>query len=97
MTKKQFLPLSNAEIFDFESDYIDNWQTIPSNITQELLDKKIEVVLKFGMGLLKIDEKLSKCNVLSFHHGNPSKYRGLPSGFYEILNDENRSGVIVQK
>ena len=49
------------------------------------------------MGLLKIDEKLSKCNVISFHHGNPSKYRGRPSGFFEILNDEKRSGVIVQK
>ena len=49
------------------------------------------------MGLLRIDEKLSQCNVLSFHHGNPSKYRGRPAGFYEILNGEKKSGVIVQK
>lgn len=96
-TKKQFLPESNAKIFNFESDHINNWQIIPDNITQKLLDKKIEVVIKFGMGLLRIDEKLSQCNVLSFHHGNPTKYRGRPAGFYEILNGEKKSGVIVQK
>tara|TARA_B110000503_G_scaffold13210_1_gene17977 strand:+ start:272 stop:1846 length:1575 start_codon:yes stop_codon:yes gene_type:complete len=96
-TKKQSLPDNNAKIINFESDYIKNWQTIPVNIIQKLLDKKIEVVIKFGMGLLKIDEKLSQCNVLSFHHGNPSKYRGRPAGFYEILNGEKKSGVIVQK
>jgi hypothetical protein len=49
------------------------------------------------MNLLIIDEKLSQCNVLSYHHGNPSKYRGRPAGFYEILNGEKKFGVIVQK
>ena len=96
-TKIQSLPDSNAKIINFKSDYIKNWQTIPDNIVQKLLDKKIEVVIKFGMGLLRIDEKLSQCNVLSFHHGNPSKYRGRPAGFYEMLNGEKKSGVIVQK
>ena len=97
LTKKQFLPDNHAKILNFESGYINNWQIIPSNITQKLLDKKIEVVIKFGMGLLRIDEKLSQCNVLSFHHGDPSKYRGRPSGFYEILNGEKKLGIIVQK
>ena len=80
-TKMQFLPDSNSKIVNFKSEYIKNWQTIPDNIVQKLLDKKIEVVIKFGMGLLRIDEKLSQCNVLSSHHGNPSKYRGHPAGF----------------
>ena len=96
-TKMQSLPDSSAKIVNFESGYTKNWQTIPDNIVQKLIDKKIEVVIKFGMGLLRIDEKLSQCNVLSFHHGNPSKYRGRPPGFYEILNGEKKSGVIVQK
>tara|TARA_A100001015_G_C15039086_1_gene738326 strand:+ start:4010 stop:4360 length:351 start_codon:yes stop_codon:yes gene_type:complete len=52
LTKKQFLPDNNAKIFNFKSGYINNWQIIPSNITQKLLDEKIEVVIKFGMGLL---------------------------------------------
>ena len=35
--------------------------------------------------------------LFSFHHGNPSKYRGRPAGFYEILNGEGKLGVVVQK
>ena len=49
------------------------------------------------MNLLKIDEKFSNLTFLSFHHGDPSKYRGRPAGFYEILNGELTSGIIVQK
>ena len=40
LTKKQFLPDNHAKILNFESGYINNWQIIPSNITQKLLDEK---------------------------------------------------------
>jgi len=96
-TKKYFFADHNAEIINFDSSYVNNWQTIPNKIITKLFDQKIEVVIKFGMHLLTVDEKLSKLNVLSFHHGNPSKYRGRPAGFYEIFNGEKKSGVIVQK
>ena len=49
------------------------------------------------MNLLKIDDNLSNIPILSFHHGNPSKYRGRPAGFYEILNNEKTVGIIVQR
>ena len=39
----------------------------------------------------------SKFDILSFHHGDPEKYRGRPAGFYEVLNKEERLGFIVQK
>ena len=96
-TKKNIFVDHNAEIINFDSDYVGNWQTIPNNILAKLFDHKIEVVIKFGMNLLKVDENLTKLNVLSFHHGNPSEYRGRPAGFYEIFNGEKKSGVIVQK
>ena len=38
------------------------------------------------MNLFKINKKLINLPILSFHHGDPSKYRGRPAGFYEILN-----------
>ena len=59
--------------------------------------KKVNLIIRFGMNLLKIDEKFSNLTFLSFHHGDPSKYRGRPAGFYEILNGELTSGIIVQK
>ena len=49
------------------------------------------------MGLLNVDKSLKKFPIFSFHHGNPSKYRGRPAGFYEILNGEGKLGVVVQK
>ena len=33
------------------------------------------------MNLLRIDENLKLPPILSFHHGDPSKYRGRPAGF----------------
>ena len=56
----------------------------------------IEVVIKFGMNLLKITKDISSYKILSFHHGDPSKYRGRPAGFYEMLHDDDKVGVIVQ-
>ena len=89
--------VENAEVISFESGYIKNWQTIPNDVINQLLKNQVEVVIKFGMNLVKIDEKLEELNVISFHHGDPSKYRGRPAGFYEILYGEKKSGVIVQK
>mgnify|MGYP001309079474 CR=1 FL=1 len=49
------------------------------------------------MHLLRIKEDKSLPPFISFHHGDPSKYRGRPAGFYEILNGESANGIIVQK
>lgn len=59
---------------------------MPDNIIDQLNNKNINIVIKFGMNLLKIRDNLSKLSILSFHHGNPAKYRGRLAGFYEILN-----------
>ena len=97
MTRKHRLSKIDANILNFESIYEGSWQKIPSAFIEQLEVEKIDIVIKFGMGLLHIDEALSQYGILSFHHGNPSKYRGRPAGFYEILNGEKTSGVIVQK
>jgi hypothetical protein len=50
------------------------------------------------MNLLIIPENLkSRFGVLSYHHGDPTKYRGRPAGFHEILNNEDKVGIIVQR
>lgn len=97
MTKRSVYKISNETVLDFDSIYTGNWQSLPKNILEHLIDKKIDVVIKFGMSLLKIDERLDEIPILSFHHGDPSKFRGRPAGFYELLNNEEKSGLIVQK
>ena len=97
LTKKRPYVLSNEKIIDFDSVYKGSWQTIPEDISQQLIDEGVEVVIKYGMSLLSIDKHLETLPILSFHHGNPSKYRGRPAGFYELLNNEDSSGLIVQR
>lgn len=94
-TKKYFKPRSTITE-NFYCDHELGWQIIPKKNLNVLKAENIKVVIKFGMNLLKINNDLSSFNTLSFHHGNPSKYRGRPAGFYEILNNEKKVGVIVQ-
>ena len=49
------------------------------------------------MNLLKIRDNLSQLSILSFHHGNPAKYRGRLAGFYEILDLSTNLGTIKIK
>ena len=71
-------------------------QSLPKNVIKKLKSQNVNLIIKFGMNLLNIDKHTSGLSILSFHHGNPSKYRGRPAGFYEILNDEKKVGTIVQ-
>jgi len=96
--KSEELSSSAINIIDFNSEYDGFWQIIPKNIFDDLAKENIDLVIKFGMNLLKIPELMSiKHGVISFHHGNPAKYRGRPAGFYELYSDEKNIGVIVQR
>ncbi len=66
-------------------------------LTQNFKDfckkKKIDLIIRFGLGIIKNDIKIP---ILSFHHGDPNKYRGRPSGLYELFNNERIQGQVVQ-
>lgn len=80
----------------FSSGWEGNWQTIPKSIHREFSD--VDVVVKFGMNLLRDPESLPcKYGVIGFHHGDPEKYRGRPAGFYEMKERDSVVGVIVQR
>ena len=90
--------LEQTPIINFNSDYNGVWQSLPSHVYDKLRENNINLIIKFGMGLLKIPSNLPvRDGILSFHHGNPEKYRGRPAGFYELINNETKMGVIVQK
>ena len=97
LTKKVPFDLSGSfEVLSFDSNYQGVWQSIPSEVLQKQSMQDIDVIIKFGMSLLRVEGSLTKVPVLSYHHGDPSKYRGRPAGFYEILSGEDKCGVIVQ-
>ena len=96
LTKRVPINLEQTEVINFESIYKGAWQSLPKEVYDALDVGSVDLVIKFGMSLLRLDEHQKMPPILSFHHGNPSKYRGRPAGFYEILNKEKSTGIIVQ-
>lgn len=88
--------VGNTRVVTFKSRYEKGWQCMPDNISDEIKIANIDMVIKFGMSLLRVDEELSNIPIFSYHHGDPRSYRGRPAGFYELMNDEDKLGVIVQ-
>jgi hypothetical protein len=95
-------PLSSGvkridRFIEFESGYDGAWQTLPEPVIDALRDGGFDVVLKFGMGLLRVPspERLP-VPILSYHHGDPDLYRGRPAGFWEIVHRHPVMGQIVQ-
>jgi methionyl-tRNA formyltransferase len=56
------------------------------------------LVLLGGFGIIK-EPLINICpkGVISYHHGNMRKYRGMPPAFWELYNGEKEMGVTVQK
>lgn len=84
-----------ASVTTFASGWDGAWQTLPADIVERL--SGYDVVVKFGMGLLRIPPPESlPVPILSFHHGDPDRYRGRPAGFWEIWEGAPAMGQIVQ-
>ena len=82
----------------FEAQKIGAWELIPKENLEQVENAKVDLVIKFGMGLLRDPHELSaRYGVLSFHHGDPRAYRGRPSGFYEMLEGAQHVGAMVQE
>jgi len=97
LTKKIEYEDHHADKVDFDSIYDRGWQSIPPHIVEEIRKRQIKVVIKFGMSLLRINKNITELDILSFHHGDPETYRGRPAGFYELYDNADRVGIIVQK
>jgi hypothetical protein len=90
------LPAIAVHEFDALSD--DNWQILPGKLVQQMREDRVDVIVKFGMGLLRIPPagELS-APILSYHHGDPARFRGRPAGFYELMAGEPVIGQVVQR
>ncbi len=84
-----------AEIRSFDSEWEGNWQRLPADIAQAISASGANIVLKFGMGLMRVPEGVSM-PILSYHHGDPDHYRGRPAGFWEMANGTSLMGQMIQ-
>ena len=94
--KNDYLKLKKKfKVFNFLNPFYNNrLVNFDENFYTCLKKQKINLLIRFGLGL--IDTSKIKIPVISFHHGDPSKYRGRPACFYEMLNNEHCIGQIVQ-
>ena len=92
------LSLQPSKVVDFATEYEGAWQRIPHATIREIESDHPDVILKFGLGLLRVPERdLLSAPILSYHHGDPSAYRGRPAGFYELLEGRPLMGQMVQR
>ena len=92
------LTTEGYELINFNCQHFGMWQTIDNSTKSEIGSRNLDLIIKFGMNLLKDPQDIpSKYGVLSFHHGDPSEHRGRPSGFYELLKGANHVGAVVQQ
>lgn len=96
-TRKVPISLDHAESISFSAEDDGAWQRLPRSVVDDAQKRKLDFIVKFGMGLLRIPKELEGIDILSFHHGDPEIYRGRPAGFYEILHHAPKQGVVVQK
>lgn len=59
--------------------------------------KNPDCIFRSGFGMIR-EPILSLCpqGVLSYHHGNIRKYRGMPAAFWELYHNESMMGATVQ-
>lgn len=81
--------------YDFAAEQDGAWQRLPPDALHQLRNWSPEIAVKFGMGLLRVPPEL-ECKILSYHHGDPRRFRGRPAGFYELLGSVSVVGQIVQ-
>lgn len=90
-------PWPIADRFEFSPGYDGNWATLSDDAVAWLADSRIDAVVKFALDLLRIPppERLP-VPILSYHHGDPSRYRGRPAGFHEMREGAGVIGQVVQ-
>ena len=96
--RMSLLPLLSAktEIKYFDPIQEGIWERIPESAATFI--ESADVLIKFGMGLLRDPQNLPcKYGVISYHHGDPSSYRGQPAGFWEMRHEQSLMGVIIQQ
>lgn len=58
----------------------------------------LDFILRFGFNIVRGEIlRVAPYGVWSFHHDNEMKYRGSPSGFWEIYKNDPVSGAVLQR
>lgn len=69
----------------------------PPEALERLAEHRPDVMLRFGFRILRGEVlDAARLGVWSFHHGDPDRYRGGPSGFWEVIEGYPTTGSVLQ-
>ena len=72
--------------------------TINSNDKVKFKKANLDLIIRCGTGILSEDFlNAAKLGILSMHNGDNRINRGVPAGFWEIMNREPSTGFVIQK
>ena len=96
----RFVPLRGltaqlAARHEFASEPDGAWQKLPQAVIDLIAGSGAVAVIKLGMGLMRVPADLT-LPVLSWHHGDPERFRGRPAGFWELASGFPVIGQMVQ-
>ncbi|MCF8297585.1 MAG: hypothetical protein K9J13_08595 [Saprospiraceae bacterium] len=64
----------------------------------KIKEYKLDFIIRYGFSIIKGEILNSaKYGVWSFHHDDEQIYRGVPSGFWEIMEKDAANGAILQR
>lgn len=89
---REFCRRNGIECLETDSPY-------SPQISDRLRARQLDVLgLLCGFGIIR-EPLLSVCpkGILSYHHGDMRKYRGMPPGLWELYHGEKEVGITVQK
>jgi len=88
----------NSKEFSKDCEVFDSYDLYSNETTSFIKNLNLDaLVLINGFGIIKESIlNISKKGIVSYHHGDMRKYRGMPSCFWELYNGEAHMGVTVQ-
>lgn len=80
-------------------DILETSSLSSSETLSKLKEYDLDILLLInGFGIIKKEVlEITPRGILSYHHGNMRKYRGMPPAFWELYNNEKEIGITVQK
>ena len=98
VTPKSIRPDEDIPVFSDQPIPVGRFSESLSAGAMEFVNKsQPDFILRFGFGILTGEViNCSKFGVWSYHHGDPSEFRGQPPGFWEIMNGAPTAGVVLQ-
>ena len=70
---------------------------LDNELLRNIKNEKFDILIRSCSNILSNDFfKISKFGIISFHHGDYTKFRGSPAGFWEVLNQEKNTGFMIQ-